>query len=488
MKIEILIALLTGSPLVLALLSPLASRFRIAYLALGLLVPVLNVALLLSTPIANQLVAPAPFLTFILDSYSWYLLFLIHSAWAIVQVYAQGYFHKTLCDRTRHFHLFLSIAIAIVSANALAGNMRTLVLFYLLGIGATFPLIRLRHNVESYRAGAIYLSMMLSAFALILLPTVGFYLYRYGDSPFNAGVQPALAQEPLYASLIITGLILGMAANLVFPFEGWLPRTMITPAPVTALLHTVAVVNMGAIALLKFSKHILGTDVMHQLSHHFWHTGWLMYLLGINAVVAAWRALKTSNIKERFSYSTVSQVSYILTAILIGTPAAMLGGMLHMMSHSIAKMCLFFVAGYFNSVHHTVNAPEIARIMPHTRVLAAVIAICGFSIIGFPLFAGYFSKDLMLIAEIQDHNYHSAAFLIVGSLINILYILPIIRAAFRQRTGNRIGLSMPVSMGITIALCVLLIFAFSGYVYEIVRRMAPHMTRSLDELTLAFGG
>jgi multicomponent Na+:H+ antiporter subunit D len=483
--IEFTIAWFIGSPLVLAALSPWSQRWRLPYLALGLLLPLANVALLLQLEAANQLVSAGPFLTFVLDSYSWYMVFLIHASWAMVQLYAEGYFARTLCTHKAHFHGWLSLAMVAITANALAGNMRTLLFSYLLGILATFPLIRLRRNVESYRAGAFYLLHMLGSYLLVLLPTQLLYIYTYGDAPFNGPLQTALAAHPHHATLILVGLVLGMGANLVFPFDRWLPRTMITPAPVTALVHTVAVVNFGAIALLKFGKHILGTDAMHTLSHEFWHTGWLLYLLGINAVVAAWRALKTQNVKERFSYSTVSQVSYILTAILIGTPAAMLGALLHMLSHAIAKMCLFFVAGYFNAVHNTLKAPEIGHLMPHTRVLAAVVAICGFSIIGFPLFAGYFSKDLMLIAEIQDHHYFSAGFLVLGSLINVLYIHPIIRAAFRKRQGKRVALRMPVAMGITIVLCIVLIFAFSSYVYEIVRRVDPSLAPSLELLGVA---
>lgn len=73
----------------------------------------------------------------------------------------------------------------------------------------------------------------------------------------------------------------------------------------------------------------------------------------------------------------------------------------------------------------------------------------------------------------------------LGSLINVLYIHPIIRAAFRKRQGKRVALRMPVAMGITIVLCIVLIFAFSSYVYEIVRRVDPTLAPSLELVGMA---
>lgn len=475
------------SPLVPAILAPvLVHRYKKAYHLLILLVAALNVLLLSFTPIQDQELVMGSALTFLFDNYAWFFVLLANACWFIITIYSYSYTQYHFQDRLPFFYGFMSLSMAVVSANGFAGNMETVLMFYLAGIFTAFPLIRIRHNLESYRAGTLYLVMMLLPTFLILVPTILYYIWQYGDPAFDHSMNPDLIQHPQQAAFILWGLIIGMAANLVWPFDRWLPRCQTTPAPATALLHTVAVVNAGAIVLLKFGRHVLGTEVLHDLSHHFWQTGWLTIALGVNAVVAAWKALKTENLKERFSYSTISQISYILTAILIGTPATMLGGLLHMLSHSIAKICLFFVAGYFNSMYGTVKASQLGPVMPYAKPIAAVVALCGLSIIGFPLLAGYYSKDLMLIAEFKDSHWAAGVFLIIGSLINVLYILPIVRNAFKPKLPGYSFKPVPLGMKAAIALCVALILTFSVYSFYIIRKFDPSMTRELEEVSSSF--
>jgi multicomponent Na+:H+ antiporter subunit D len=194
-------------------------------------------------------------------------------------------------------------------------------------------------------------------------------------------------------------------------------------------VHSVGAVHTGTFAILKLIAYLYGHKYMSLLSASFWKTGWIMYLCGYTAIYSAVRAYLTTDLKKRFSYSTVGQLSYVITAGLVGTSQALLGGVLHIISHSVAKMTLFFIAGTFNSVYGTVDAREVAKIAPHMRWIVVIVAICGLSITGFPLLAGYYSKDLILLEEIHQHHYAAAGFLVMGSVLNFLYIFPVLKAA-----------------------------------------------------------
>jgi multicomponent Na+:H+ antiporter subunit D len=475
------------SPLLPALLAPLASRYRRAYHLFSLLVAGINVAMLLATPIADQQLFLGHALSFFFDNNAWLFALLTNMAWFIIIIYSYSYTPWHFQELLPHFYALMCLSMTIVTANGYAANMITLLVFYLAGILAALPLIRIRRSIESYRASMLYLVQMLLPALFILLPTVLYYQWQYGDTSFAHGINQALQHSPQTAAVIVWGLVLGMSANLIYPFSTWLPQTQITPAPATALLHTVAIVNTGAIVLLKFGQHVLGTSLLHDLSHEFWHTGWLIYALGLNAVVAAWQALRTPNLKQRFSFSTISQVSYILTAILIGTPATLLGAVLHMLSHSIAKIGLFFVAGYYNARYGTVHAGQLRPLMPHTRILAAFIALCGLSIIGFPLLAGYYSKDLMLLAEIKDSHWAAGGFLLLGSLINVLYILPLVRSAMRKKNPAYTFKRVPVGMALAMGICVALILSFSVYAVWLIHKFQPGLERELEQLSLLPG-
>jgi formate hydrogenlyase subunit 3/multisubunit Na+/H+ antiporter MnhD subunit len=151
-------------------------------------------------------------------------------------------------------------------------------------------------------------------------------------------------------------------------------------------------------------------------------------------------------------------------AVLIGTKVGIMAAMLHIVTHAIAKSCLFYVAGFYNSVYQTTSARQVGKIMPHTRFIAIVIAICGLSITGFPLLAGYYSKDLMLIEEWHFHYYSSAIFLAIGSIINIFYIVGPVINAFKRRSPDFETKAIPVSMLFTFIISIILIIGGNFYV------------------------
>jgi len=210
--------------------------------------------------------------------------------------------------------------------------------------------------------------------------------------------------------------------------------------------------------------YIFGLDYIHVLTSYFFTGGWLTYLCGFTAIYTAYKALTTDDLKRRFAFSTVGQLSYIILAVLIGTKTGITAAMLHIVTHAIAKSCLFYVAGFYNSIYQTTSVKQISKIMPHTRFIALVIAICGLSITGFPLLAGYYSKDLMLIEEWQFHYYSSAIFLTIGSIINIFYIVGPVIKAFEKKSPDLETKAIPYSMLFTFLISIFLIFGGNFYV------------------------
>ncbi|MEY3369689.1 MAG: hypothetical protein RLZZ361_359, partial [Cyanobacteriota bacterium] len=154
--------------------------------------------------------------------------------------------------------------------------------------------------------------------------------------------------------------------------------------------------------------------------------------------------------------------------ILIATPTSILGAMLHIVTHSVAKICLFFIAGFYNCIYGTTDVAEIRKIAPSTKLIVLAIGVCGMSIAGFPLLAGYLSKDLMLLEELHSGNYAAVLFLIVGSIINIFYIFPVLKAGF-GRTRTVESRPIPLSMAFAIVTCIIALISLSFYTYNIIR-------------------
>ncbi len=407
--------------------------------------------------------------TLMLDRYSWFFALVINLAWLVTSIYSHSYIKYNFQQSAAKFHLYISIVLSLVLATNFAGNLFTLFVFYVLSIPFIYPLLILRANEEAYSAGKNYLKATLIPAFCILLPAIIVIYSLEGHFNFGDKIPSTWHQMPVLASIILAAFVVGISKNCVIPFNEWLPKTMSAPAPVSALVHSVAAVKSGSIALVKIAVYVYGLDFLRELTANIFHAGLLIYLCGFTAIYAAYRALQADTIKVRFSYSTVSQLSYIITAILIATPTSIEAAMMHILTHAIAKICLFFVAGFYNCVYNTASIAKIGKLAPQTPFMVLCVAICGASIAGFPFLAGYFSKDLMLLEELHSGNYAAAIFLLVGSLMNFLYIIPLVKNYFQPKDPNLELKAIPRSMFIAMSLCLILIAGFSLYTYYIIR-------------------
>ena len=275
----------------------------------------------------------------------------------------------------------------------------------------------------------------------------------------------------------ITTLIagLGVKAALV-PLHGWLPQAMVAPAPVSALLHAVAVVKAGAFGIVRVVYDVYGVNFTDQLG-----------LLGILGVVAAVtiiygsvRALYQDNLKKRLAWSTVSQVSYIALGTAILGPVGTVGGIVHLVHQGIMKITLFFSAGNYAEtlgIHKVSEMNGVGRRMPGTT-LAFTIGALG--MIGIPPVAGFISKWYLGLGAVEAGM---AAWilpvLVASSLLNAAYFMPIVYAAFfREEDPGHYHAEhgeapLPIVLAlVATALFTILLFFFPGVPLTLVQQMA----------------
>ncbi len=408
-------------------------------------------------------------LSFIVDSYARVFLVLICCTWFISIIYSFEFTKYHFQEKRIKFFFFLNTLLTVACLNASAGSLSTLFIFYIIGIPLTYPLLTIRENQEAIASGKKFFIQTMLPALLIFLPAILITNSLIGHDSFNSTSTFASNEVNLsIGGLVLALFVIGISKNSVFPFHTWLPSASPAPAPVSGLIHSVATVKTGSIALIKIATYIFGLDYIHQLTSQFQTGGWITYLCGATAVYTAYRALNSDDLKTRFGFSTVGQLSYIILAILVGTKLSILAAVLHIITHAIAKSCLFYVAGFYNSVYHSTSVREIAKYMPQTRFVAVVIAICGLSITGFPFLAGFYSKDMMLIEEWNAHYYSSAFFLVVGSIVNILYIIGPVRNAFRKPDATIVAKPIPWSMTLTFLISVALIIGSNYYVPFII--------------------
>lgn len=411
------------------------------------------------------------------------LLFSTLSAglWLVTTVYAIGYLERSP-HRARFFGFF-GLCVASTMGIAAAGNLFTFFVFYELLTLATWPLVVHRGTPASIAGGRSYLRYTLAGSALMLAGLVWLHVL-VGPQDFIARglISDVLdgergAQRAIFL-LIVLGL--GVKAALV-PLHGWLPKAMVAPAPVSALLHAVAVVKAGAFGIVRLVYDVFGPERVQALGMH----EALAVMASVTIVYGSLMALRQDDLKKRLAYSTVSQVSYIALGAAIAGPLATVGGMAHLVHQGVMKITLFFCAGNYAEllgVKKVGQLDGIGRRLPWT---SAAFTVGALGMIGLPPVAGFISKWYLGTGAVAAGQGWVVGVLVASTLLNAAYFLPLLRriwfapapeawpAEMAVGRATRLALVVPPMLTAVISLLVGLLAGMAlsplGWVQLIVR-------------------
>jgi multicomponent Na+:H+ antiporter subunit D len=382
-----------------------------------------------------------PGLDLVLQADALSVLFVALSAvlWLLTTIYSVGYLEKGP-HRSRFFGFF-SLCVGATVGVAMAGNLFTFLVFYELLTLATYPLVVHRGTAEAHRAGRIYLAYTLGGGLLLLIGTVWLWTLAGTTSFVPRGVLGDVAEaHGLELELIFLLLIggLGVKAALI-PLHAWLPIAMVAPAPVSALLHAVAVVKAGAFGIIRVVYDVYGIDLATTLGL----TTPLAVIAAATILYGSLKALTQDDLKRRLAYSTVSQVSYIALGVALASPVAAIGGLAHLIHQGLMKITMFMCAGNLAEalgVKAVSQMRGVGRTMPGT-MLAFTVAALG--MIGLPPLAGFISKWHLAAGGIAVDQGWIVALLLGSSLLNALYFLPILHAAWFARPADGSAVTCP---------------------------------------------
>ena len=354
---------------------------------------------------------------------------LASSLFLLNTLYGIGYMRGTNAKDQTRFFAFFAVAIAASMGVAASGNMLTLFVFYEILTLSTFPLVTHNGDAKAKRGGRIYLTILMATSIGLLLPAVIATQVFAGSTEFVAG---GLFAGTLGAGIIGTLLVLytfGIAKAALIPVHMWLPNAMVAPTPVSAFLHAVAVVKAGVFTMVKIVVYLFGMDVVRDsaVAH------WLAILAAITIVIGSLIAMTKDNLKARLAWSTIGQLSYITLGAMIATPLALLGAALQIVMHAFGKITLFMCAGAIYSANHTTEVSKMNGMGKAMPMVFIAFFIGALSIIGLPPFAGVWPKFLLFMGMTDKADQWLVIALILSSLLNIVYLLPISVNAFMKK-------------------------------------------------------
>ena len=396
------------------------------------------------------------------------------SLWIVTTIYAIGYMRGHHEIHQTRFYAFFAIAIGATMGIALAQNLFTLFLFYELLTISTYPLVTHAGTPEARRGGRVYLGVLMGTSIGFLLLAVIWTWQLTGTTGFKAGGILAGQASPLVIGILYGLFVFGIGKAALMPFHRWLPAAMVAPTPVSALLHAVAVVKAGVFAILKVTVYIFGIDLVGGSTA----STALLWVAALTIIGASLVALYQDNLKRRLAYSTISQLSYVVLGAVLANAASISGAAVHIATHAVGKITLFFCAGAILVATHKTRVSELDGLGRQMPLTMGAFLIASLSIAGLPPTGGLWGKWYLALGALDAGYGILVGVLMLSTLLNIAYLLPIpLRAFFGQSPKttvqfNEAPLPCLVAIGITTAACVTLFF-FPGPVYQLAGMLIP---------------
>jgi multicomponent Na+:H+ antiporter subunit D len=348
------------------------------------------------------------------------------SLWIVTSAYSIGYMRGLGEHSQTRYFCFFAVALSATIGVAFSGNLLTLYLFYEMLSFATYPLVTHHQDKEARSSGRKYLLYIIGTSIGLVLPAMLIAYNLTGTLEFAPqGFLSGTGSKTLMTVLLLM-LVFGFAKVAIMPLHAWLPAAMVAPTPVSALLHAVAVVKVGAFSVLRVITGVFGTDLLRTLS-----LGTMVCYLAIFTIIAASLiALSQDELKRRLAYSTIGQLAYIVLGAALLSPKGVIGGMTHIAMHAFGKITLFFCAGAIfvaTGKKYISQMTGIGKRMPVTMI---AFFIGSLSVIGLPPTGGFFSKWYLALGMLQADQLPMLVVLLVSSLLNAAYFLPIVYKAF----------------------------------------------------------
>ena len=352
--------------------------------------------------------------------------------WILTSFFSIGYVrgvseHK----QTRYFASF-AICLSATMGIAFAANLLTLVIFYEILTIATYPLVLHRETPEAIFGGRKYLVYLLTGGVFLLFALALTYQIS-GSVDFRAGgILSAQVGKNSVIMLFILFLLSFGVKSAIMPLHSWLPTAMVAPTPVSALLHAVAVVKAGVFGFARAIGFIIGPALLHASGA----SAFLAALTAATILVASLIALRQDNLKARLAYSTVGHLSYIVLGLVLLSPSAWIGGLLHIVNHAMTKITLFFCAGAIYVKTHCENVSELNGIGRQMPITMGAFALASLGLAGVPPLNGFISKWYLVQGTLDVGQVVLAATLLLSGLLNAGYLFAIVVRAFFFRSDK----------------------------------------------------
>jgi multicomponent Na+:H+ antiporter subunit A len=313
---------------------------------------------------------------------------------ALVCAYSVEYMphHVTTPRDLPRFFFLITLFMAAMVGLVASRDLYSLVICWDLTAITSFLLIGFDSDVDDARAAArMALVVTAGSAVLLVVAAVGLHVWTGTadlDEVFAAGVSGPAA---VAVALMVVSAAAAKSAQV--PLHFWLPRAMVAPTPVSAYLHSAAMVAAGVFLLARF--YPLLSDLDTALT-------WMRWLGMASIGVGSLLALGEDDVKGVLAYSTIAQYGYVVWLLGLGSAEAATAAAFYVGVHALAKSGLFLTAGaVVRAADGERRLSALGGLAPALPALAGASAVCAAALTALPLTAGFFKDELFFHAAHQ---------------------------------------------------------------------------------------
>ncbi len=348
----------------------------------------------------------------------------------------------------RSFYALLLLFMASMVGLATAQDL--IVIFFCFDLTAvcSYFLIGFERSEAEARWAALMALVVTGVTAVLLLLAAALLYGQYGT--FSV---PELASrvEP-GGGLAVAGALIVVAAlakSAQLPFHFWLRRAMVAPTPISAYLHSAAMVAAGVLVLGRLYPLLASTAALRDA---------LVVVGFASAAIGGLLSLAEERLKPILAYSTVSQYGYVVVLYGLGGPAGAIAAALYALMHGVAKSALFLTAGSITEATGEDDLRRLGGLWGAMPVLAVASFVAVASIAALPLTLGFFADELFFKAALARGPIVSATALLAAGL-TFAYMFRLWRGIF---LGPRRADAAPLPLGLVAPPAVLAVVLLVG--------------------------
>ena len=351
---------------------------------------------------------------FIIDGLGVYVAIMSALIGLLIVAYSVGYMREY--EHLGEYYFLVVLFLGAMMGLVLSANLLLIYIFWEITAICSWRLIGFFRDPEHLRSADTALLMTVFGSFFML---VGMEMVWHDTGTLTVAAIRGRGISDLAMFFMFIGIL---AKSAQVPLQIWLPAAGVAPSPVTALLHAAVLVVIGVFA---FARIFIGAFNLPPN----WQT-YTSIVATLTILIASGAALVENNAKRILAYSTLGQLAYVYLGLASMTTIGIVGGLIFLLAHSLAKAGLFLCVGIIEHKTHTKDIRELGGMFRKFPVTGIAFILCALTIIGFPPSAGFVGKMMIIMGALQGGKVIFAALAVLGALLSLGYMLRLFNAVF----------------------------------------------------------